>query len=325
MKKEKNLLEHYLSDILGIQVTIHRWKEQNKLPFFLTDTYDFNETLLLGHPCLLMGAKKDTEVTPAELRKHQELVQKQWNGLCIYVPNIISAYNRKRLIAHQTPFIVPGNQLYLPDLGMDLREHYQKQRSHTIQHFSPATQVVVINALIYGIHAHFTPSELAKGLNYSLMTMSRAFDELETAHIGEIKRKGKERWWQFNGSKRDLWDQAKPFMKTPIKKKTWVIHNKIPILAGLSALAQYSMLSAPKCLTCAISVEQWKVLKQNGVKECLSYDDSIDLEIWYYNPNLFLSNKSPVVDPFSLYLSLSSIVDERIEAALSEMMEKIPW
>ena len=326
MKKEKTLLEHYLSDILGIQVTIHRWKEQNKMPFFLTDTYDFNETLLLGHPCLLMVVKKDTEVTPAEIRKHQELVQKQWTGLCIYVPNEISTYNRKRLIEHQTPFIVPGNQLYLPDLGMDLREHYQKQRSHTIQYFSPATQVVVIHALLYGIQAHFTPSELAKALNYTLMTMSRAFDELETAHIGEIKRKGKERWWQFKGSKRDLWDQARLFMKTPVKKKTTVIHSKPTTIAGLSALAHYSMLSAPKRLTYAISIEQWKIWKQDGVEECPSADDTLfDLEIWNYNPDLFLSNKSHAVDPFSLYLSLISNVDERIESALSEMMEKITW
>jgi hypothetical protein len=195
-----------------------------------------------------------------------------------------------------------------------------------VQHFSPATQVVVIHALLHGIQAHFTPSELAKALNYTLMTMSRAFDELETAHIGEIKRKGKERWWQFKGSKRDLWDQTKPFMKTPVKKQIWVIHNKPTTIAGLSALAHYSMLSAPKRPTYAISVEQWKIWKQEGVEECPSADDALfDLEIWYYNPDLFLSAKSHVVDPFSLCLSLASNVDERIKSALSEMMEKITW
>lgn len=326
MSTQKTLLEHYLSEILGIEIAIHLWKEQNKLPFFLTATYDFNEMFLLGHPCLVMGVKNDAEVTPAEVRKHQELVQKQWKGLCIYVPTDISAYNRKRLMEHQTPFIVPGNQLYLPDLGMDLREHYKKKRSHTIQHFSPATQVVVIHALLCGIQAHFTPSELAKALGYTLMTMSRAFNELETAHIGEIQRKGKERWWQFAGEKRDLWDQSKPFMKTPIKKQTKIFHKKLAAIAGLSALSHYSMLSTPTRPTYAIGIEQWKTWKQEGVEEHPSADDApFDLEIWHYNPELFLSTKSHIVDPFSLYLSLESNTDERIESALSEMMEKITW
>lgn len=326
VKKKKTVLESYLFDILGLQITLHRWKEQEKLPFFLTASYNFDEMLLLGHHCLLMVEKKDAKVTPGDVRKHQELVQKQWAGLCIYVPNEISAYNRKRLISHQIPFIVPGNQLYLPDLGMNLREHYQKQRNHMIQHFSPATQAVVIYALICGIQTHITPSELAKNLHYTLMTMSRAFNELEAARIGEIKRKGKERWWLFEGSKRHLWDLAKPFMRTPIKKQTGVIHTKPIAIAGLSALAHYSMLREPKRPTYAIGIEQWKIWQQEGVKECPLADDALfDLEIWHYNPELFLSAKSHIVDPFSLYLSLDSNIDERIESALSEMMETITW
>jgi hypothetical protein len=196
VKKDKTLLECYLSDILGIPVTIHRWKEQNKLPFYLTASYDFSEMSLLGHSCLLISAKKNAEVTPAEVRRHRELVQKQWTGVCIYVPNEISAYNRKRLMEHHIPFIVPGNQLYLPDLGIVLREHYQKLRN-PIKHFSPSTQAVIINALVHGIKEHFTPSELVKALGYTLMTMTRVFDELESANIGKIKRKGKERWCRF--------------------------------------------------------------------------------------------------------------------------------
>lgn len=326
MKKDKTHLERYLFEILGIQISINRWKDQNKLPFFLTAAYDFSEMVLLGNSCLLMSVKEDADTTPAELRKHQQLVKKQWTGLCIFVQSEISSYNRKRLIEHRMPFIVPGNQFYLPDLGMDLREHYQKLRKYPIKHFSPATQAVVIYALMQGLQAHFTPSELAKMLGYTLMTMTRAFNELEIAHIGEIKRKGKERWWKFEGSKRDLWDQTKPFMKTPVRKQTWVSNKKPIALAGLSALAHYSMLSAPKRPTYAIGLEQWNSWMREGVEESPSPDDALfDLEIWSYNPDLFLSAKSHVVDPFSLYLSLASNGDERTESALSEMMEKLTW
>ncbi len=30
-------------------------------------------------------------------------------------------------IAQKVPFIVPGNQLYLPDLGLDLREYFRQR------------------------------------------------------------------------------------------------------------------------------------------------------------------------------------------------------
>jgi hypothetical protein len=321
----KILLERYLADTLGMRVTIHPWKGRNRLPFFLTATYDFHEVLLLGHSCLLMGAKENFQATPSELIKHQELVQQQWTGLCIYIPDEISAYTRKRLIEHQISFIVPGNQLYIPSLGMDLREHYQKQRSRTIHCFSPSTQAVVVHALCRA-QLCFTPSELTRALGYTLMTMSRALDELEIVRLGEIRRKGKERWWQFQGSKRDLWDQAKPFMKTPVKKRTWANHKHPGAIAGLSALSHYSMLSVPRRSTYAIGPAQWRNWQQEGIEECPSADDALfDLEIWHYNPDLFTSGKSHVVDPFSLYLSLESSTDERVKLAISEMMEKIIW
>jgi len=69
-------------------------------------------------------------------------------------------------------------------------------------------------------------------------------------------------------------------------------------------------------------------LKNDGKRKCLGEwkreaKRNIFSDERHYNPGLFLSNHSPFVDPFSLYLSLGSSMDERIESALSEMMEKI--
>lgn len=333
MKKERTertSLEQYLYDVLGIHVSVqlHRWKERDKLPFFLTAIYDFHQMSLMEHPCLLMMAKKETISTPAEVRKHQEIVQKQWKGVTIYVPHTISSYNRKRLIEQKIPFIFPGTQLYLPDLHMDLREKYPKRCASTVKTLSPATQAVIIHTLLLGIKPHMTPAQLAHALGYSSMTMTRAFDELEKFHIGTTKQQGKERWWEFKEGKRDLWSRAEPFMKTPIKK-ICSTYRKPMAIAGLSALAEYSMLNPPIRATYAIGVEQWKKWTQEGVIECDATDVSgVEVEVWNYDPNLFISktlNKPYCVDPFSLYLSLKSNTDERIEQALSEMLESITW
>ncbi|MCE5319026.1 MAG: hypothetical protein LLG04_16890, partial [Parachlamydia sp.] len=123
---------------------------------------------------------------------------------------------------------------------------------------------------------------------------------------------------------RDLWEQTKPFMRTPIKYRTWLKYKITLPIAGLSALSQFSMLNPPSLSVVAVSPDQWKSLEQSGIEELSSSEGaSIELEVWKYDPRLFVKNA--VADPFSLYLSLQGNRDERIETALEEMMEKIEW
>ena len=210
---------------MHIRVKANPWKGQGELPFFLVNRYSFYETTLLEQACILMIAKANADLTPTAIKKHWELVQQKCGGLCIVIQQGVSAYNRARLIGHHIPFIVPGNQMYLPDLGIDLREHFRKLRTSSLKSFSPATQAVVIYALLHGTNERFIPSELAKKLKYTPMTMTRAFDELQAANIGEISHKGRERWWLFAGSKRELWEQTRPLMRTPVKYKTWLFQK----------------------------------------------------------------------------------------------------
>lgn len=322
MEKKIKDLEAYLSDVFALQVKIRPLKKGDALPFFLVDSYDFYELSLFEHSCLLMYSKENIEVTPALVRKHWEQVQKKWKGLCIYSQPTISAYNRKRLIGHRVPFIIPGNQMYLPDLGIDLHEHFRKPYNQSIKLFSPATQTVVIYALFHGSREGLTPSELAQKLDYTLMTMTRAFDELHGANLGEVIREGKERRWYFRDGRHALWQQAKSFLRSPIKNRTWLIQKQPLTVAGLSALSHFSDLNEPSLPVFAIGPTQWKELKKTGIEEIPSSEGAvIELEIWHYNPNLFA--KSGLVDTFSLYLSLKECKDERIEAALEKMMEKI--
>ena len=70
---------------------------------------------------------------------------------------------------------------------------------------------------------------------------------------------------------------------------------------------------------------QWKELrKQKAIEETPHLEPgTVKLEIWGYPPQLFVENG--VVDPLSLFLSLRGNPDERIEAALDEMMETVKW
>jgi DNA-binding MarR family transcriptional regulator len=267
------------------------------------------------------------EQTPATIQKHILQLQKKWDHEIIYVHSKVSSYNRKRLIEHKLPFVVPGNQMYLPFLGIDLREHFKKIRNIDPQ-CSPSTQTVVLYALLHGTGNGFTPKILAGLLGYTPMTMTRAFDELQAAGLGEIAMEGRERVLRFDRNKKKLWEKARKFLRNPIKKRLWVkkiVDEPLGVKAGLTALSCYSALAEPANPVLAMAGKKWKKIKnRNDVMELtIAEPDACQLEIWSYSPRLF--EKGNVVDRFSLYLSLQANDDERVESALEKMMEQITW
>ncbi len=70
-------------------------------------------------------------------------VQAKWNETVVYVRKRITAYNRKRRVEQKIPFVVPGNQMYLPVLGLEFREYFRKPRPHQSE-LRPSSQAVLI-------------------------------------------------------------------------------------------------------------------------------------------------------------------------------------
>ena len=320
-------LQRYIKENLNILTQPKKWIAAEKLPLYLQNLYVFFEISILDTPCLAMAGKDEVEQTPATIHKHILMVQKKWDHEIIYVHPRVSAYNRKRLIDHKVPFVVPGNQMYLPFLGVDLREHFKKIRSIDPQ-CSPSTQTVVLHALLHGTGDGYTPKMLAGFLDYTPMTMTRAFDELQAAGLGEIAMEGRERVLRFERNRKKLWEMASKFLRNPVKKRLWVkrlVDDPLGVKAGLSALSHYSTLAEPANPVLALTGRSWKKIKNsNDIMELtIAEPDACELEIWSYSPRLF--EKSDVVDRFSLYLSLQTNGDERVESALEKMMEQIAW
>jgi DNA-binding MarR family transcriptional regulator len=328
MKTELARLKRYMQEALSAVISPNPWSESAHLPFFLRDRYTFFETQLLEVPCLLMLDRGKQEHSPATVHKHMDQVKARWDGEIVYVKERVTAYNRKRLIEHKVPFVVPGNQMYLPLLGIDLREHFKKLRAETVI-FSPSTQALILHILLRGnAKETVTPAEMAQRLGYSAMTMTRAFDELESAGLGEVMPEGRERRLRFIESANDIWAKAKPFLRSPVKRRLIINQPNLDPpgpRAGLTALANYSMLAEPANPVFALSREDWKSLKQSRQVEELPAKEmgALEIEVWSYAPTLFAENK--LVDRLSLYLSLKESKDERIEAALAEMMKGQQW
>jgi hypothetical protein len=319
--------ERYLNETLDINVQPEKWKEAENFPFFLRNRYAFFEVSILGASCLVMSAKNAAEQSPATIHKHILGVQKKWPHEVIYVQRKVTAYNRKRLIEHKLPFVIPGNQMYLPFLGIDLREHFKTIRKPDLR-WSPSTQTVVLYALLHDGEVRFTPKQLSNCLAYTPMTMTRALDELEGAGVGQIAMVGRERVLRFDGGRKALWKNAIGALRSPVKKRLWVkpgLVKPLGMMAGLSALAFYSALAEPVNPVFALEGKMWKEIKaaQNLRVLTVAEPGAFELEIWRYSPELFA--KDGLVDRFSLYLSMQADVDERVESALAEMMEQVAW
>ncbi|MFZ3262727.1 MAG: hypothetical protein WA172_01890 [Terriglobales bacterium] len=327
MQPELQELERYVHDALGATVKTAPWRGAGNLPPVLRERYKFAQAELLGLRALLIIDSNPEEQPPATVRKHMDMLQARQQADLIYVRAQVTAYNRKRLIEQKVPFIVPGNQMYLPMLAIDLREHFRRIREEA-PNFSPSTQVVVLHALLRDAGQVLIPAELAPQLGYSAMTMTRAFDELEAANLAEVTVRGRERCLRFIGDRRVIWEKAQPFLRSPVNKRLFIRRTdgaEGATLSGLTALAHYSMLATPAYKTYALSREDWKALrKRHKIIEVPAQDpDAAEIEVWWYSPALFAEHG--IVDRLSLYLSLKADHDERTETALEEMMEKFKW
>jgi DNA-binding MarR family transcriptional regulator len=317
----------YLGHAAGLAVEPRPWRGEDHLPRFLQDRYDFHEIQLLGTPCLLMLDRHDHDVPPATVRKHIDQVHRRWGGPVALVRRAVAAYNRKRLIEQGVPFIVPGNQMYLPPLGIDLREHYRKRQVERPQ-LRPSSQAVLIHMLLHD-DEEFGLAGLASALGYSAMTVSRGLDELQTARLVDSYKHGRERRVHLADPKRELWQRAQPYLRDPVQRRHWALPSNRCGLpgprAGLAALADYSDLADPHNPVVALSRDDWSANQQrDALREVEAPErDAMQVEVWTYQPRLFASDG--LVDRLSLYLSLRETDDERIESALETMMQNARW
>jgi hypothetical protein len=319
-------IEQYIKKTLNISIALQEWKEAQRLPIYLRQRYKFFLTRILSTNCLLIVDVDQNGLTPATIDSDLTVLKSSWPGELIYVHTAISSYNRDRLIKHKIPFIAPGAQMFLPMIGIDLREHFKRLReTRTI--FSPATQALILN-MIYGKKFEgVTPSEMAKDLGYSPMTMTRTFDELQQAGIGEHLVKGKVRSLRVNGTGASFWEDSLPYLRSPVKVPMHIADLKSPkvgVLAGLSAVAHYSSLAEPRNTILAIDKSQvGSVLLDKKFLRPAPEPGTTEIQVWFYSPLLF--SKKSIADPLSVFLSLKDDEDERTQSALVELMEGIKW
>ncbi len=125
-----------------------RGRGAGKLPYFLQEAFEVRELKLLDRQILLAIDQRADRPGLANVRGQLDKLRQLAGMPVVYVTRTLASYERKRLIEQKVPFLVPGNQLYLPDLGIDLREYFRKPTVAAQTALSPATQAMLIAVLL---------------------------------------------------------------------------------------------------------------------------------------------------------------------------------
>ena len=328
-RKIHEKVANHIDTMLGIDAEIAVWDQSAQLPHSLREAYDSALITLLGKPFVLLFGNYPEEVTPSALEKHLEWIENNFGLRSIYAAETLERYNRKRLIERRIPFVVPGNQLYLPDLGIDLREHLKNARKQKSK-LGPSAQAITLTYLLERLGVHpFTATDLSKEFGYAKMSMSRAIQDLEECGLLQITSEGRERRAAFKGTRREIWNRAREQMKSPVKKRIYLERDVLieGHISGLSALSEQTQLAPPNRRVFAITDKQWKKIQSRpGVRiipEASNDSAEVELEIWSYDP--YRLSNGQFVDPLSLALSLANLNDERVEQAIEHILEEITW
>ncbi|MDO8272698.1 MAG: hypothetical protein Q7U82_12415 [Gammaproteobacteria bacterium] len=319
---EPNLIK-YLKEVTGASVELTPMSVGG-LPLYLENQYRFYNLSISSLKFTAVFLQAPQTFTPAQFQKHLARAIEHAGFTCV-VAESLPAYVRKRLIELGQAFVVPGVQMYLPMLGMELRSRAKREALVAAETLSPASQAVLIYCLLHADIKEHTPLALSKALCYSAMSMSRAVSELSAARLVVVNRQGKERLMRLQADAKEIWLRAQPLLRQPVTQsyRIWEtqLEHKPLLLAGESALSRLTLLGEPEERCYAISKAQWQLLEKAGIEKIpIREPETCIVQVWAYDPNLLAEGET--VDPFSLSLSLKGSADERIEMALDAMMER---
>jgi hypothetical protein len=125
-----------------------------------------------------------------------------------------------------------------------------------------------------------------------------------------------------------FWEKLHPLMCSPVKRRIYLTEEAAAAAAhlpraGLTALAELSMLSAPR-LPVYATVQRFSLAHPESWRNFVTDrkdDAQAELELWAYAP---LREKQPAltVDRLSLYLSLEKDNDTRTQDALQQVLKE---
>ena len=334
-------IDNYLEEILGQAYGLVSLKVDclHGLPHFMVNAYRFFDCELFGRR-LVFAQPNEGGTTPAVFAQQVVRLQAHFEVPVVLLLRRIESYQRNRLVQMGVPFVVPKRQLFIPQLMIDLRDHFPRAASKVTKHISAPAQLVVLYHLLVKDVGCFSLRELALRTGYSAMTLTKVQDELEGCGLCEVEQVGRCKYLRFKLKGKKLWKNALPLLRSPVRSAKPLRESSAKLMkAGISALSEYTQINPNSIPVYAVKENVFKKILMNGEAIVApSRDEAVAMvELWSYDPEFVnLVDTAPFphddelernkfVDRLSLFLSLKDDPDERVQSVLKDLMESLSW
>lgn len=314
-------MRQFIEDTLHQQIGISEYTKLKELPLVLQGNYNIFELEINGISFVLAEPRDDYGL--ATLRKQQRRLEQLTEQYCVLYFKNLKSYSRDKMIEEGIPFIWEDHQIYMPFLGILLKQKETRVLKHCGQ-ISFLTQKLLL-ILMYQQLQNVTVTAAAEILQVSKMSITRCFDEIEGLEIPILHKKGRTRMVSSYADKKQMWEQIKIYMRNPLLKEFYLeedIYEKL-MLSGMSALSEYSMLADNEHKTYAVVKSQLAELELNDKKQVPRGETPkcIVQELGYMIPY-----KKGVIDPLTVMMLMQSEMEEpRVDKAVDEMLEEYVW
>jgi len=311
----------YIEDTLHMTANVSLYERLDMLPLYLRNGYELYNLTVQNIPCLLARPKEQSNLT--DLRKQSGQLKKITGLDCVLCLEDIRIYTKEKMLSEGIPFVIAGQQIYMPFLGVALSKNGAREIPQ-IENISFSTQRLLLTAIYEG-WKQVTLTETAKALGMSKMSITRCFDELQAIGLPLIKAKSKSRRFVWDGNRCALWEAVLPFLKNPVAqqynfdKKTNIGNLK---RGGVSALAHYSMLAENQYPIFVASKEEAKRMSI-GKLPVIPKGETPEIVVQVMRYELDYKDNT-AVDPLTAILSLTDEEknDPRVEGAIEEILEE---
>jgi len=321
LKINKVDISSYIKRLTGQEIHLAELSKDrlNGLALYIRSGYELYEARLLEQDLFFAIPKGEGIMSPKQAKNTMNALSSRLHHPVVLVLPKLPSYLRIRYIDQRIPFLVPNQQLFLPQYLVDLRAEKAEKIEERVL-VRPATQLMILYHLLVKSLDGMNQLQISNQLRYSKMTISRAV--MECRDKGLIER-GRGNIF-FMSSKLELWQQSKVFMRSPIQKIKYVDDPAMLdefLISDINALAHYTDLAAGDKLAVAISKSDYQVLRERFPDQIKEDIGRHAIEVWSYDPQLLTSGN--FVDPLSLYLRINQEeLDARTSISLDQLVKK---
>lgn len=315
-------MKDFIEKVLHQKIEISKYKITKDFPLILIGNYHLYNLEVYNQNCILIEPIGSQGI-PTD-RKYYKRLKNLTGKECVLYYEKMSEYSRNRLLDDGIPFIWVGHQIYMPFIGLWLKENEARDLNKCDQ-ISFLAQKLLLMA-IYECWDNVTVTKAAEKLQVSKMSITRVFDELESLSVPILHKERNKRIIRCAQNKKETWQKIKVYLRNPLINEYYLTEDigSENVKSGISALCECSLLSDNEYPTYALTKTQITDKKIRNKKQ-LPRDEQLGCVVQELGYIIFFNGKS-IIDPLSIFLLMEKELDDpRIEKAIEEMLEEYVW